>query len=322
MIVAENISKTYKTKKGKQGFFKREIKYVDAVKNFSISIPKGKITGLLGINGAGKTTIIKMLSTLLSPDSGTIFIDEIDAVKEYMQAKTKINLISGGERNIYWRLTALENLEYFGSLYGIPKKVLKERIESILHLVGLYEICDIPVEKYSKGQKQRLQIARGLINNPDYIFLDEPTLGLDIVFAKQIREYIKLLAEKLNKGILLTTHYIYEADELCDYIYLIHKGELVCCGSPREIKEKVKLNKNYCIEVHNPGLKTEIVSYLNSYRDLVKKSNVSDEQVVITLVQGGEKALFSKLIDKFGPLSIKELVPSLEEAVLELIGGK
>ena len=170
--------------KEKKVFFKTlSVNTIKAVDDVSLKIEKGKITGLLGINGAGKTTLIKMLTTMISPSSGSITLDELDAVKQHMVAKTRINLISGGERNIYWRLTAKENLEYFGRLYGLNKNELESRIEEILKIVELYDSKDITVEKYSKGMKQRLQIARGLINNPDYIFLDEPTLGLDVVIA-------------------------------------------------------------------------------------------------------------------------------------------
>lgn len=149
-----------------------------------------------------------------------------------------INIINGGERNIYWRLTARENLWYFGKLYGIKKSILNYRIEKCLKTVDLQDNADIVVEKFSKGMKQRLQIARGLINDPRYIFLDEPTLGLDIIIAKELRRYLKILARDENKGILLTTHYIYEAEELCDYIYVINNGVIVEEGTPEYIKQK------------------------------------------------------------------------------------
>ena len=136
----------------------------------------------------------------------------VDAVKNHRWVKERINVISGGERNLYWRLTAIENLKYFGSLYGLSGVKLKEKIAELLKIVGLEEAEDIPVERYSKGMKQRLQIARGLINDPEYIFLDEPTLGLDIVIAKEIRTMIKELAQEGKKGVLLTTHYISETN--------------------------------------------------------------------------------------------------------------
>lgn len=236
MIIAENISKTYHVKKKKKFWEKAIVINKEAVKAVSLKIPEGKIIGLLGANGAGKTTIIKMLTTMLEPTSGCVYINGLEANKDIRTTKQCVNLISGGERNIYWRLTAYENLQYFGALYGLQGDFLKNRIEHVLEVVGLQNDRDIPVERFSKGMKQRLQIARGLINDPDYIFLDEPTLGLDIFIAHEIKEYIKRLVLTENKGILLTTHYIREAEELCDYIYVIDKGRIVLQGTPNGIK--------------------------------------------------------------------------------------
>lgn len=248
MIIAENICKTYITK-NKRKFFSKAIKSEkEVVKNLNLKVEKGQIVGVLGINGAGKTTTIKMLTTMIEPTSGKIQIDGIDAIKNNMEVKKHINLITGGERNIYWRLTAQENLEYFGNLYGIPKTELQLKIKEILELLDLYEKKDVPVERYSKGMKQRLQIARGLINNPDYIFMDEPTLGLDILIAKEVREYVKKIAYDEDKGIVLTTHYIAEAEELCDYIYVINEGRLIFEGTADELKKKYNSSHKWQVQ--------------------------------------------------------------------------
>ena len=227
-IIATNLAKNYVIKES--ALFGRKKKIVSAVKDITLEIPKGQIIGVLGINGAGKTTTIRMLASIIAPSSGTLTMNGVDAVKNHRWVKERINVISGGERNLYWRLTAIENLKYFGSLYGLSGVKLKEKIAELLKIVGLEEAEDIPVERYSKGMKQRLQIARGLINDPEYIFLDEPTLGLDIVIAKEIRTMIKELAQEGKKGVLLTTHYISEAEELCDYIYVLDKGRMIARG--------------------------------------------------------------------------------------------
>lgn len=234
MIEVKNLSKTYITKE-KKGFFGGSRVAVEAVKGLNMTIRPGEITGLLGINGAGKTTTAKMLATLLDPTSGQILYDGVDSKRHEKVIKGKVNMIAGGERMIYWRLTARENLYYFGSMYGLHGNMLKERIGHLLALVGLGEKADIPVEKFSKGMKQRLQIARGLINDPDYIFLDEPTLGLDVQIAKDMREFFMKLAKEEGKGILLTTHYMMEVEELCDYIYIMNKGELIKEGTVEDI---------------------------------------------------------------------------------------
>lgn len=236
-IIARHLMKDYVLKEKTGLFSPKRVKIVHAVKDISLEIPKGMIVGVLGINGAGKTTTIRMLASVIEPTSGTLTMDGVDAVKNHMWVKERINVISGGERNLYWRLTANENLRYFGSLYGLNGACLDERISRLLEMTGLRDAADVPVERYSKGMKQRLQIARGLINDPEYIFLDEPTLGLDIVIAKEIRRVIAELAKRENRGILLTTHYISEAEELCDYIYVLDKGELIGQGTKEELKE-------------------------------------------------------------------------------------
>ena len=322
MLVATNLKKDY-VLKYKKTFLKSEKQIKKAVSGVDIRINKGEIVGLLGVNGAGKTTTIKMLTTMISPSSGSIFIDDIDAVHNNMEAKKKINLITGGERNIYWRLTAYENLEYFGSLYGIPLKILSKRIDRVLKIVDLYNERDIPVEKYSKGMKQRLQIARGLINEPEYLFMDEPTLGLDIMITQNIHQYIKKLAVEENKGILITTHYIFEAEELCDYIYVINDGKIVAEGKPGEIRKMYTKKKNYEIsldyiddhrkqlifERFEKGLNCMIV--IDDSKVMVKSDKISLQDVMAEFI---ELNMYIKNID------IKEA--SLEDALFEIIKGE
>lgn len=249
MLIAEHLSKTYETKAW-GGLLRRKKTNVEAVRDVSLELHKGQIIGLLGINGAGKTTTIKMLSTLLLPTSGRIDVDGLDGVKDAMAVKKRINMIAGGERMIYWRLTARENLWYYGQLYGVDNRLLEARTQKLLAMVGLSEKQDIPVERFSKGMKQRLQIARGLINDPSYIFMDEPTLGLDAAIARELREYVRSLACKEGKSILLTTHYIQEVEELCEYVYVMDKGAVIVQGTPRELALMGMENKKLCLELH------------------------------------------------------------------------
>jgi ABC-type multidrug transport system ATPase subunit len=156
------------------------------------------------------------------------------AVTKHIKLLAEVNFI-WGERMLYWRLTGRENLQYFGSLYGLSGAALNDRIDSLLKQVELEEAADTPVERYSKGMKQRLQIARGLINDPKYIFLDEPTLGLDAPIARHLRQHVKSLATEQGKAILLTSHYIHEVEELCDEVYIINKGKLVAHDTPEKL---------------------------------------------------------------------------------------
>lgn len=275
-IIAENLVKDYILKE-KNGIFRaKKKKTVHAVRDISLEIPKGNIVGVLGINGAGKTTTIRMLASIIEPTSGKLTMNGVDAVRNHRWVKERINVISGGERNLYWRLTARENLRYFGSLYGLHGTELHNKITKLLKMVGLEDSADIPVERYSKGMKQRLQIARGLINDPEYLFLDEPTLGLDIVIAKEIRRVISQLAQRENKGILLTTHYISEAEELCDYIYVLDRGEMIAKGTKEELKGLFSCEPR--IVLKEPDLEEILMKIIYESRgEKSEESSVSNE---------------------------------------------
>jgi ABC-2 type transport system ATP-binding protein len=266
-IIAQHLVKDYILKekiKEKSGLFGRKQKRViHAVKDISLEIPQEKIIGVLGINGAGKTTTIRMLASIIAPTSGSLTMNGVDAVKNHLWIKERINVISGGERNLYWRLTAKENLRYFGSLYGLSGVDLDKRIAYLLRTVGLEEAANVPVERYSKGMKQRLQIARGLINDPIYLFMDEPTLGLDIVIAKEIRNLVSDLAHKEGRGILLTTHYISEAEELCDYIYILDKGRIIAEGTKEQIKGLLAYEPKVVTSVQEPSLEEALIEIIN-----------------------------------------------------------
>lgn len=238
MIELKEVSKIYETKH-RQGWFRSEKRSVSAVKSLSLTIASGEIVGLLGLNGAGKTTTIRMLSTLLEPTSGSIEVDGVSMASNRQAIQQKVNMIAGGERMLYWRLTGRENLQYFGKLYGLSNSQIKREAEALLREVGLTEAADQPVEQYSKGMKQRLQIARGLINDPQYLFLDEPTLGLDAPIARQLRSTVRKLALEKGKGILLTSHYLQEVEELCDRVYVLNQGELLLCDTPERIVQQV-----------------------------------------------------------------------------------
>lgn len=266
-IIAQHLVKDYILKekiKEKSGLFGRKQKRViHAVKDISLEIPQEKIIGVLGINGAGKTTTIRMLASIIAPTSGSLTMNGVDAVKNHLWIKERINVISGGERNLYWRLTAKENLRYFGSLYGLSGDDLDKRITYLLRTVGLEEAANVPVERYSKGMKQRLQIARGLINDPIYLFMDEPTLGLDIVIAKEIRNLVSDLAHKEGRGILLTTHYISEAEELCDYIYILDKGRIIAEGTKEQLKGLLAYEPKVVTSVQEPSLEETLIEIIN-----------------------------------------------------------
>lgn len=206
----------------------------EALKGVSFFVEKGEVFGLLGPNGAGKSTTIKILTTMLLPSGGNVKVLGEDITRGKKGIREKINFIFGGERNLYWRLSAYDNLKYFSDLYKVDRSVQKNRIPQLLKLVGLEEYSHHRVETFSKGMKQRLQIARGLINDPEILFLDEPTIGLDPSSAIVLRDIIKSLSKK-GKTILLTTHYMKEAEELCDRVTILSKGEIVATGKTKKL---------------------------------------------------------------------------------------
>ncbi|MGT2910773.1 ABC transporter ATP-binding protein [Streptococcus cameli] len=231
VVKVQHLSREYSEKKH---FFKHRTHRVKAVEDISFEIYPGEIFGLLGPNGAGKSTTIKVLSTMLLPTSGRVEILGFDVQSEEAKIREKINFIFGGERSLYFRLSAADNLHYFADLYKIPRKQQLDLVPHLLELVGLYEVGSRRVETFSKGMKQRLQIARALLNDPEIIFLDEPSIGLDPAGALELRQLIEELANR-GKTILLTTHYMPEAEELCDRIAIINHGKMVTCGSLEEI---------------------------------------------------------------------------------------
>ncbi|KAB7673214.1 ABC transporter ATP-binding protein [Bacillus sp. B1-b2] len=319
MIEACNLGKNYIVKK-KKHLFRTERKRINAVKNLHLCIKEGEIVGLLGLNGAGKTTTIKMLSTLLNPSEGRITVDGLDIVNDAMQVKGLVNMIAGGERMLYWRLSGIQNLRYFGKLYGLKGKQLETRISSLLEEVGLTTAADTPVELYSKGMKQRLQIARGLINDPKYLFLDEPTLGLDAPVAKQLRQMVKRLAKEERKGILLTSHYLEEVEELCDRVYIIEKGSLLLHDTPENIISTVV--KKFHLKVVTSSLSKPQVE--NIKQNMTDCSILFTEQIDATVIEiMAEFDPTSKLLNlcMSETISIQSLEmkrPSLEDAILTL----
>src|ERR671923_1941246 len=235
VVEAIDLHRTYRTS---TGTIRRKWKNVEAVRGVSFEIEKGELFGLLGPNGAGKTTTIKMLVTLLIPTSGTARVLGHDVVRDARTVRRKIGYVFGGDRGAYERLSGLDNLRYFSELYGVPPKVQKRRIPELLELVGLTGRERERVEGYSRGVRQRLHIARGLLHDPPVVVLDEPTIGLDPVGARELRHTIAELA-RAGKTVLLTTHYMYEADALCDRISVISQGEIVAEGTPADLKSVV-----------------------------------------------------------------------------------
>ncbi|OLC21465.1 MAG: hypothetical protein AUH33_01820 [Chloroflexi bacterium 13_1_40CM_68_21] len=210
-----------------------------AVDGIDLRVEAGEIFGLLGPNGAGKTTTMKMLATLLIPTSGTIRVLGIDPLERPREVRARLGAMLSGERSLYWKLTGRENLEYFAALYHVPPKETKARIQASLVAVKLGDRADDYVERYSTGMRQRLALAPALLPDPPLVILDEPTVGLDPQASRDLRDRVRELRAE-GRTVLLTTHYMEEADQLCDRVAIIDHGRIVALDTPAALKRTIR----------------------------------------------------------------------------------
>jgi ABC-2 type transport system ATP-binding protein len=316
-IEAADLRRTYRTH---TGTFRRKAKEIEAVRGISFVVEPGELFGLLGPNGAGKTTTIKMLITLLIPTGGTARVLGLDVVRQAREVRKRIGYVFGGERGVYERLSGYDNLRYFAELYGVPAREQKRRIEELLELVGLKGREHERAEGYSRGMKQRLHVARGLLHDPEVLFLDEPTIGLDPVGAREVRATIASLTEA-GKTVLLTTHYMFEADALCDRIAVISKGNIVAEGTPLDLKRGVAQGTVVEIEVY--GIAGEAVERVRALGGVVAVSVEEREQAQVLVVQTEPDVELTQAIlghlngSDVGRISRRE--PTLEDAYVALV---
>jgi len=268
-VEVRRLSRDYVSSKRNHFLGKKKTTIIRALDRIDFEIHEGELFGLLGPNGAGKTTTVKILCTLLEPTEGQAFVKGCDVVKDAARVRRVVNMVAGGERMLYYRLTGRENLNYFAELYNVPKRRIASRVNMLLELVGLSDRADDDVEKYSKGMRQRLQICRGLINDPEVLFLDEPTLGLDVNIAKDIRKFIReKIVEEQGKTVLLTTHYMYEAEELCDRVGFLNNGKLIAVGRSEELKRQMP--RGFSVEVLVTRLTDEALEGLKRLKPVKK----------------------------------------------------
>jgi ABC-2 type transport system ATP-binding protein len=317
VIEVENLTRRYRSR---TGIFRRRTAVVDALCGVSFAVERSELFGLLGPNGAGKTTMIKVLTTLLLPTSGTARVLGFDVRRQARQIRGLVGYVFGGERGLYDRLSALDNLRYFADLYRVPPRVRRERIDSLLEMVELKGRERERVETYSRGMKQRLHIARGLLHDPELLFLDEPTIGLDPLGARELRETIANL-HRAGKTILLTTHYMYEADALCQRIAVIANGSFVATGTPSDLKQVV--GDHTIVEIETFGVPDETVERLRRVPGVRGVGVETREQAQVLLVQSAAgadvvRALLNELADAVtGKVITRE--PTLEDAYVELV---
>lgn len=305
----------------KRGTFRRTKVETVALAGIDLVIRPGELFGLLGPNGAGKTTTVKILTTLLLPDSGEARVLGLDVVKQTDMLRDRIGFVFGGDRGLYWRLSGLNNLRYFADLYRIPPNVSRQRIAELLHRLGLSGREHDKVELYSRGMKQRLHLARGLLNDPEVLFLDEPTIGLDPVGARELRVLVRELANA-GKTIFLTTHYMFEADAICDRIAVIKKGAIVAEGTPSSIKRVVE--NQGVVEFEVVGMPPDRLVGLRGLPG-VSSIAVADHElaqvVTIHCTRPGEvMTQLGVILDGLSLRKVTSREPTLEDAYIQLIG--
>ncbi len=292
-----------------------------AVDHISFDVKESEIFGLLGPNGAGKSTTIRMLTTLARPSEGTAKIGGYDIVKQDSKVRQKIGLVS--EKMImYDRLTAKENLKFFGKLYNMPNDVLDSKTDELLEMLQLTKWKNTKVGTFSTGMRQRMNVIRALLNTPQVLFLDEPTLGLDPHSTVEIREFIKKLNIEHKTTIILTTHMMNEADILCDRIGIIDQGKIVALDTPTNLKKMISGNDTTILKLEIQNISSKLLNKIQG-ADCVK--SVSQENNCTIKVHATGENSFDEIIDTVrtekGKInSMEKLQPTLEDVFLHITG--
>jgi len=306
-VHAESVTRKY-FKKGKPDKI--------ALDNVSLEIPKGSFYGLLGPNGAGKSTLIRIFSTLLLPSDGRVSVLGYDVKTQANDIRWKISLVAGGEMSGYGLLTVYEQLWMFAMFNGLSNKEAKESINSLIDVVGLNDSKDTKLSELSTGMRQKMNLVRGLMSNPEVLFLDEPTLGLDVEIARDVRSYLKIWMQEGqgNRTVLLTTHYMQEAEDLCDTISIIDEGKILHTGTSEYLKDKSNFDIKYIVKFSK-----DIDSNFSINNLRIK---IIDSKTVEVLIENSieNSSIFKQIKELENVISIALHKPNLEDTFLALTG--
>ncbi|MBI3360068.1 MAG: ABC transporter ATP-binding protein [Chloroflexi bacterium] len=325
-IKTESLGRIYKIRGGKKT--KETPKELIALADVNLKVECGELFGLLGPNGAGKTTLIKILVTLLAPTSGLAQVGGHDVIKSPHLIRPLINMVSGGESSGYGLLTVRENLWLFAQFYGLDNKTSQERITELLGVVGMLDRANTKSSDLSTGLRQKMNIVRGFVTDPEILFLDEPTLGLDVGAAREVRRFVRRwVAERerprSGKTVLLTTHYMVEADELCDRVAIIDKGRVLACDTPANLKRRLQREAIFHMQVSPmnngalsgfgtlPGVRkfTHEAHDGSSTLELILEADDVLSSVVAKLTQHNARIL-----------NLQKREPTLEDVFVDLVG--
>ncbi len=331
-IEAENLGRIYKIRGTKKE--KAIRKELVALAEVNLQIEQGELFGLLGPNGAGKTTLIKVLTTLLAPTSGRALVAGHDVTAAPQLVRPRINMVSGGESSGYGLLTVRENLWMFSQFYGVPSKEAYRRIDELLKRVGLFDRRHTKSSDLSTGLRQKMNIVRGFMTDPQVLFLDEPTLGLDVGASREVRGLIREWLDEppllsvdgrgeARRTLLLTTHYMVEADELCDRVAIINQGRVLACASPSVLKQR--LQKDAIFEIETSPLNGLSVAKLESLPGIHKVTSLeSDGSATLNFILKEESALAAVIntltVANVRIMKLSKHEPTLEDVFVDLVG--
>ncbi|MFP4169608.1 MAG: ATP-binding cassette domain-containing protein [Methanomassiliicoccales archaeon] len=300
----------------------RKSEPVTALDHVDLEMEEGELFGLLGPNGAGKTTLIKILATLLLPSSGTAEVLGHDVTREAARVRPLINLVSGGDYSGYGLLTVRENIWMFSQFYGVPRKEARERIDHLIQEFGLEERADTKMRTLSTGERQKMNMIRGFVTDPRLIFLDEPTLGLDVNASHVIRDHVReWTSRERGRSVLLTTHYMMEADEMCDRVAIIDRGRILACDTPSNLKRRLNRITSYRIET-TPFQGVEGIGQLEGVEDLTVGRGEEGFELTVRVE---DESLISDIVSRIigqgaRIMSMGRSEPTLEDVFVQLVG--
>lgn len=320
-VRTENLRRIYKRPRRRNDADpEKELIALDGV---DLEVHPGELFGLLGPNGAGKTTLIKILTTLLAPTSGTAWVDGLDVVQQAQQVRPRINMVSGGESSGYGVLNVRENLWLFTQIYGVPSHVAGDRIDQMLDIVGLSEKATTRVSHLSTGQRQKMNFCRGFLTDPKILFLDEPTLGLDVTSARRIRGFIRdWMKVDPERTLLLTTHYMTEADDLCDRLAIIDHGKVLACDTPDNLKKQVQAYPVFELKLTGEHDPSDSLRHQPGVRQLLAESDPTTLRFKLILDEPGAIGPVVQTVLQAGCriAALKEVELTLEDVFIELVG--
>ncbi len=322
-----SLTREFKLRKGFLHFSKEKKKTIIALEDVNLEIQNGELFGLLGSNGAGKTTLIKILTTLLLPTRGQAFVKGYDVVNSPDKVKKLINMVSGGESSGYGILTLRETLWMFSQFYGIPTKIAYKKIDEHLERLGLTDVANRKVNSLSTGMKQKMNFIRGFITDPKVIFLDEPTLGLDVESSIICRRFIKeWIKEKDDRTVLLTTHYMTEAEQLCDRIAIIHDGKILVCDTFNNLKKLIQKDTIFSLTFAGSDSIIEKLSNIGNIKSILRFNKLQDDLTEVHLSFENDKNainMVSNLSENgLNLISFQKREPSLEDVFIHFVGKK